>query len=351
VSLEGPQDGRVTLLAIDDNPDNLIALKAVATDALPGCVVHTVSNGADGLEMARRKDPDVILLDIVMPGMDGFQVCAQLKADDELRTIPVVFLTALRTDRSSRIRALELGAEGFLSKPLDDQELIAQIRAMAKVKEANRGEQRERDHLAALVDQRTAELEEVLDGVIQVVAQTIDSRDPYTAGHQRRVARLAQAIAVEMDMSPEWVRGIQRAGMIHDVGKISVPAEILNRPGVLNDYEMDLIRAHPVTGRDILAGVRFRMPIAETVYQHHERLDGSGYPRGLSGDAIILEARILAVADVVEAMASHRPYRPALGLDAALDEIRANRGTLYDPLVVDACLRVLEREGEAFADW
>ncbi len=344
-------DGHVTLLAIDDNPDNLIALKAVALDALPGCVVHTVGNGRDGLEMARRKDPDVILLDIVMPGMDGFEVCERLKADDALRSIPVVFLTALRTDRGSRIKALEIGAEGFLGKPFDEQELVAQIRAMVKVKTANRGEQDEKERLSLLVQQRTAELEEVLDGVIQVVAQTVDSRDPYTAGHQRRVARLAAAIAAEMRMDPEQVRGIQRAGMIHDVGKISVPAEILNRPGTLNDYEFDLIRGHPVTGRDILAGVRFRMPIAEIVHQHHERLDGSGYPRGLRGDEIILEARIIGVADVVEAMASHRPYRPALGLPAALDEVSAGSGVLYDPQVVDACLRVFEREPGALLDW
>jgi putative two-component system response regulator len=346
-----PLDGRVTLLVIDDNPDNLIALKAVAVDALPGCVVHTVGNGRDGLEMARRQDPDVILLDIVMPLMDGFEVCARLKSDEALRSIPVVFLTALRTDRSSRIRALELGAEGFLSKPFDDQELIAQIRAMVKVKAANRGEQAERAHLAELVERRTAELEEVLDGVIQVVAHTVDSRDPYTAGHQRRVARLARDIGVAMGLEHERVRALQRAGMIHDVGKLSVPAEILNKPGQLSDLEFDLIKAHPTTGHEILSGVRFRMPIAEAVFQHHERLDGSGYPRSLCGDDIIMEARILAVADVVEAMASHRPYRPALGIPAARDEIRRGSGLVYDADVVSACLQLTAAEGFELADW
>jgi putative two-component system response regulator len=337
--------GRLKLLAIDDNPDNLKSLKVVAQDALPGCVVCTALNGPQGIELARVEDPDVILLDIVMPGMDGFEVCARLKADEGLRAIPVVFLTALRTDRNSRIKALETGAEAFLSLPFDDQELIAQIRAMAKLKAANRSGRLEKEQLAAMVAERTAELEGVLDGVIQVVAQTVDSRDPYTAGHQRRVAQLARDMAREMGLSPRRAKGIQRACMVHDVGKVSVPAEILNKPGRLSDLEFALVKVHPRTGYEILKGVRFQLPIAEAVYQHHERMDGSGYPRGLKGEEIMLEARIMGVADVVEAMASHRPYRAALGLDAAMDEISSNRGVLYDARVVDACLTVVSAEG------
>jgi putative two-component system response regulator len=340
--------GRLKLLAIDDNPDNLKSLKVVAQDVLPGCVVCTALNGPQGIELARVEDPDVILLDIVMPGMDGFEVCARLKADEGLRAIPVVFLTALRTDRNSRIKALETGAEAFLSLPFDDQELVAQIRAMAKLKAVNRSGRLEREQLAAMVAERTAELEEMLDGVIQVVAHTVDSRDPYTAGHQRRVARLAHDMAIEMGLSWRWAKGIGRTGMIHDVGKVSVPAEILNKPGRLNDLEFALVKVHPRTGYEILEGVRFELPIAEAVYQHHERMDGSGYPRGLKGEEIILEARIIAVADVVEAMASHRPYRPALGLDAAMDEISRNRGVLYDARIVDACLTVVAAEGFEF---
>ena len=342
--------GRLKLLAIDDNADNLISLKAVAQDALPGCAVCTALSGPQGIELARVEDPDVILLDIVMPGMDGFEVCARLKADEALRAIPVVFLTALRTDRDSRIRALETGAEAFLSKPFDDQELVAQIRAMAKLKAANRSDRQEKERLATMVAERTAELEEMLDGVIRVVAQTVDSRDPYTAGHQRRVAQLAHDIAIAMGLSPRRAKGIQRAGMIHDVGKVSVPAEILNKPGRLSDLEFALVKAHPRTGYEILEGVRFELPIAEVVLQHHERMNGSGYPRGLRGDEIMLEARILGVADVVEAMASHRPYRPALGLEAATDEIAKNRAVLYDARVVDACLTVVAAEGFELGD-
>jgi putative two-component system response regulator len=336
---------RVKLLAIDDNPDNLLALKAVAHDALPNCVVLTALDGPQGIALARAEDPDVVLLDIVMPDMDGFEVCARLKADADLRAIPVVFLTALRTDRDSRIRALDAGAEAFLTKPFDEQELVAQIRAMARLKWANRTERQEREQLATMVAERTAELEQMLDGVIRIVAQTIDSRDPYTAGHQSRVARLAAQMATEMGLSAQWVRDIQRAGMVHDVGKVSVPAEILNKPGQLSSLEFALVKAHPRTGYEILEGVKFEMPIAEAVHQHHERLDGSGYPRGLKGDEILLEARVLAIADVVEAMASHRPYRPALGLEPAIEEISRNRGVLYDMRAANACLRVITREG------
>ncbi|MCX7843973.1 MAG: HD-GYP domain-containing protein [Candidatus Bipolaricaulota bacterium] len=172
----------------------------------------------------------------------------------------------------------------------------------------------------------------------------MDLREPYTAGHQRRVAELACAIAQELGLSAERIQGLRVAALLHDVGKaLFVPIEILSKPGKLTDLEMALIREHPRAGYEILRRVEFPWPVAEIVHQHHERLDGSGYPRGLKGEAILLEARILAVADVVEAMSSHRPYRPALGVEAALAEIREKAGKLYDPKVVEACLRVFAR--------
>jgi len=168
-------------------------------------------------------------------------------------------------------------------------------------------------------------------------------RDPYTAGHQRRVAELASAIAKEMRLPKEKIEGIHMAGLIHDIGKIAVPAEILSKPSKLSKMEMDLIKAHSQVGYELLKEIDFPWPVANIVLQHHERLDGVGYPQGLKGDEILLEARILAVADVVEAMASHRPYRPALGLDAALDEIKQGKGKLYEPAAVDACLVLFEK--------
>ena len=189
------------------------------------------------------------------------------------------------------------------------------------------------------------ELRKALGGTIEAMALTVETRDPYTAGHQRRVSNLARAIATEMGVSEDQIQGIRLAGVIHDVGKISVPGEILSKPGSIGANEFGIIKEHPRVGYNILKTVDFPWPIAQIVLQHHERMDGSGYPDGISGDNILIEARILAVADVVEAMASHRPYRAALGIDLALNEISKNRGSSYDSKVVDACLRLFNEKG------
>ena len=188
----------------------------------------------------------------------------------------------------------------------------------------------------------TEQLHKGLEDALQAIAATVEMRDPYTAGHQRRVAQLAAAIATAMGLLPERVHGIRLAGTVHDVGKIGVPAEILSKPGVLTDIEFNLIKLHPTVGYEILKDVAFPWPIAQMVRSHHERLDGSGYPDGLKGEEILLDTRIISVADVVEAMLSYRPYRQGLGIQAALDEIVGKRGVLYDAQVVDACRKVFE---------
>ena len=189
-----------------------------------------------------------------------------------------------------------------------------------------------------------------LESTIDAIAMMSELRDPYTAGHQRRVTHLALAIAAELGMPEDRMQPLRVAGLLHDVGKIYVPSEILSKPGRLTDLEMGLARAHVTTGYDVVAAIKFPWPIASIVVQHHERMDGSGYPAGLKGEEISLEARIIAVADVTEAMMSHRPYRPALGLDKALAEITANRGRLYDEKAVDACITLLTEKGFKFPD-
>jgi putative nucleotidyltransferase with HDIG domain len=191
-------------------------------------------------------------------------------------------------------------------------------------------------------------LRQSLESTISALASALELRDPYTAGHQQRVTDLACAIAEEMGLGEEQIAGIRMAGRIHDIGKINIPAEILNKPGPLNEIEYSLFKNHPQVGHDVLENVEFPWPVAQIVFQHHERMDGSGYPQGLSGEEIILEARILAVADIVEAIASHRPYRPARGIGDALEEILHNKGILYDSAVVDACLRVFYERGFQF---
>lgn len=189
-------------------------------------------------------------------------------------------------------------------------------------------------------EQHEAILRQSLEQSIQTIAATLEARDPYTAGHQRRVADLATAIAREMGLPEEQVNGVHFAAMIHDLGKIHVPAEILSKPGKLSNIEFMLIQTHSQAGYDIVKDVKFPWPIADIILQHHEKLDGSGYPQGLKGEQILLEARIITVADVVEAISSHRPYRPSLGLEAAFEELKRNRGVQYDPQVVDDCIKL-----------
>ena len=195
-----------------------------------------------------------------------------------------------------------------------------------------------------------AKLRTALGGIITVIQEVVERRDPGTAGHQDRVADLARSIAKDMGLSEIQVDAVRLAATIHDIGKISIPAEILAKPGKLTDAEFRLIRLHPISGYDILKTVDLPWPVADIILQHHERIDGSGYPQGLKGEDILLEARIIGVADVVEAMASHRPYRATLGIDKALEEISAKKGTLYDPEAVDACLELFQEKGYRLKD-
>ena len=192
--------------------------------------------------------------------------------------------------------------------------------------------------------QSLEQVRRVVQTTVQVLVMAVEVKDPYTAGHQRRMTDLARAMATEMGLPPEKIEGLRMAGVIHDVGKITLPTEILSKPTKLSAIELSLIREHVRLGYDILKDVESSWPLAEIVFQHHERMDGSGYPLALKGEELLIEARILAVADVVEAMASHRPYRAALGLDAALAEIEKNKGVLYDAAIVEICLRLFREK-------
>ena len=191
-------------------------------------------------------------------------------------------------------------------------------------------------------------LQKTLNDAIDTIAKIVEMKDPYTSGHQRRVANLATAIAKEMKLGDDQIDQLRMAAIVHDIGKIYVPADILSKPGKLSDIEFQIIKTHSQGGYDVVKGMDFPCAIAQTILQHHERMDGSGYPSGLKGEDISLEARILAVSDVAEAMSSYRPYRPALGIDKALDEISQNKGSLYDPEVVDTCLKLFKEKGFTF---
>jgi putative nucleotidyltransferase with HDIG domain len=223
----------------------------------------------------------------------------------------------------------------------EDRKLLQEVSAdvATNIENANTVENMKRKY---------SELQKAINGIVHAVSILMGSRDPYTAGHQRRVAELAREIAREIGLSDWQTTGVFVAGLLHDVGKVSVPAEILSKPGQITASEFDIIKCHCQVGYDILQRIDFPWPVTRAILQHHERLDGSGYPEGLRDSQIIIEARILGVADVVEAMSSHRPYRPALGLKKALTEIKRSSGVLYDADIVNACLRLLYKNQQEF---
>jgi PAS domain S-box-containing protein len=200
------------------------------------------------------------------------------------------------------------------------------------------------------IEDTLKKLQKTLNGTVMALSSIIEMRDPYTAGHQRRVVQLACAIAQEMEFSQSRIEGMRVMGFLHDIGKTVVPAEILCKPGKLSEYEFNIIKTHPQIAYDILKEIEFPWPVAEVVLQHHERLDGSGYPQGLAGPDILMEAMVLSVADVTEAITSHRPYRPALGLDKALEEISQDQGIRYNQKVVNACLTIFEEKSFEFTN-
>jgi putative two-component system response regulator len=339
------------ILTIDDNPDNLVVLRAMLKTLLPDCVLLQTTSGEDGIRIAKNELPDTILLDVLMPGMDGYQTTMLLKADPETSSIPVILLTAVENNAANRTAGLRAGADAFISKPIDRDELIAQVRAMLRIRESETALKQEMESLEDLVEQRTQELKEsanrlalTLDQTITVLANTVETKDPYTAGHQVRCAELALAIGNEMRLEAQQLRGIHMAARIHDIGKIKIPSEILSKPGKITPLEFSLIQEHPGVGESIVSPIAFPWPVGQMIAQHHERIDGSGYPSGLRGDEILPEARIIAVADVVEAISSYRPYRPALGIETALNEILTSRGTKFDPDVVDACVALFRED-------
>jgi putative nucleotidyltransferase with HDIG domain len=253
----------------------------------------------------------------------------------------IELLVPLRSD--SHLAGMLLLGKKISHEPysLEERRLLQEVSTdvAVHIDNANHFENMKRKH---------SELQKAMVGVTHAVSILVSSRDPYTAGHQRRVAELARAIAKEIGLSEWQTTGVYIAGLLHDVGKVSVPSEILSKPGKITTSEFDIIKTHCRVGYDILRRIDFPWPVTRAILQHHERLDGSGYPDGLTGDDIVLEARIFGVADVVEAMSSHRPYRPALGLESALAEIRRGSGILYDSDVVEACLRLLKKNEPEF---
>lgn len=283
---------------------------------------------------------DVVVADIQMPEMSGIELAHIIKSQ---YLADVIVMTGFVEDFNYE-DIVQHGASDFIQKPIRIAEFVARLKRVLSERKARS------DLETALGDVKLSrdKFRRAMEGIVQAISVTVEMRDPYTAGHQQRVAELACAIAQSMGLNEDDIYGLRMASVIHDLGKITVPAEILSKPGRLSELEYELIKNHVQAGYDILEPIEFPWPLADIIIQHHERMDGSGYPGRLRADEIMLQARILAVSDVFETIASHRPYRPSLGLQHAIDELSENRGKLYDSDVVDACLALIEENRFVF---
>lgn len=328
------------LLVEDDSADAQIFSRYAADSALYGVQVDHVTTSEQALGLVSEERYDLVFLDLSLgetdSGLETLRRIGVARPD-----LPVIILTG-SGDEQAAVETMKSGAADYLLK--DDFSSDALERSIRYVLEHHRSVM-ERKKAEEELRQTLTKLRQALGATIRGMALTAEVRDPYTAGHQRAVADLARTIGTAMGLSPEEIDGIRMAGVIHDLGKVHVPAEILSKPGPLSELEYSLVKTHCEVAYDILKTIEFPWPVAEIVYEHHERMDGSGYPRGLSGDEILMEARVIAVADVVEAMLSQRPYRPPRGLDATVRHISEKKGILYDPGVVDLCLKVMLEEG------
>ncbi len=366
-----PLKYRHSILLIDDEEAILDIITMMLADE--GYDLQTAGSAEEGIKILKGSPNfSLIISDQMMPGMTGVQFFTQARTicPNAMR----VLLTGY-TDTDAIIEAINSGGiHLYLTKPCHRDDLLYTINQMlAKAEllienrrlddlvkkqniellELNKSLE-EKVRLKTLhLDQRAQELKTsyerirlILEGTVLGMSKMVESRDPYTAGHQQQVSRIACIIAGKMSLPENQIEAIRIAGSLHDIGKIAVPSEILTKPGRLGRLEMEMVKTHSQNAYDILKTIEFPYPIAQIILQHHERMDGSGYPQGLSGKDILLEARIIGVADVLEAMSAHRPYRPALGIEIAMGEIVKNRGTLYDPQVVDACLSIYHAEGQ-----
>jgi cyclic di-GMP phosphodiesterase len=290
--------------------------------------VLEADGGRNALEIARRDDPDVILLDVLMPGLDGFQTCATLKQDDRTRLTPVVMVTALKS-QTDKLRGIEAGADDFLSKPCDPLELSARVRSLIRLK------------------RHTQDLDSA-EAVITSLALTVEARDAATEGHCQRLAVYATRLGAELGLDQADLSALERGSYLHDIGKVGVPDRVLLKPGPLTPAEFAVMKSHTLVGDRLCGELRSLRRVRPIVRHHHEKLDGSGYPDGLRGDAIPLLAQILGVVDVYDALTTERPYKPAFTTEEALFEIdREVRLGWRSRALVDAFTRILARDAPA----
>ncbi len=320
------------ILVVDDDQGVCKVLQAGIQMA--GYECHVAESPGQALHILDQHLVDVVVADIRMPEMSGIELAHIIK---ERYQADVMIMTGFVTSFNYE-DIVEQGASDFIQKPVRIAEFIARLKRVL----SERADKTKLKQALEDIQSNMDKLRSAMEGTVQAISVMVEVRDPYTAGHQQRVADLACAIAESMGLSADDVYGLRMASVIHDLGKITVPAEILSKPGRLSDLEFEMVKSHVQSGYDILRQIDFPWPLADIIVQHHERMDGSGYPHGIHGKDILLPARILAVADVFETIASHRPYRPSLGVTRALNELKENRNKLFDNQVVTVCLALIE---------
>jgi len=324
----------IKILIVEDVPTDAELCQREIRKVLKSCRFEVTDNHKAYLAAIKEFQPDLILSDYSLPDFDGM-TALKLALEHSPETPFIIVTGSVSEDVAAE--SMKAGAWDYIIKEHIKRLGPAVVNALEKkqtlITKRNAEKEREAAYLA---------LDKALNGSINAMSKIVEMRDPYTSGHQTRVAALSVAIARELKLPEENIRYLYIAALIHDIGKMYIPSDILSKPGKLRDIEWELVKIHAQGSYDILKNIEFPWPVDKIAWQHHERLDGSGYPQGLSGDDILMEAKILAVADVVEAMSSHRPYRAALGIEKALEEVSQNKGILYDPAVVDACLKLFK---------
>ena len=310
-----------TILIVDDDSRNLKLIEGMlySTD----CELIKATNGIDALSIVTKTNVDLVLLDIMMPEMDGYEVCRHLKGSEATRLIPVVLVTAL-DDTEAKIKGIEAGADDFLTKPPNRMELLARTKSLIKLKKLN-------DNLASI------------EYVLFSLARTVEAKDEYTQGHVERVSRLATTLGTKMGLSEREMEALRYGGVLHDIGKIAVPGDILNKPGPLSPEEWKVMQNHPVAGYNICLPLKKNLGYAlEVIRHHHEKLDGSGYPDGLKDEEISVAARVMAVVDIYDALTTDRPHRKGMSLEKAVEILQqeANDEKL-DKVVVGHLIEVV----------
>jgi len=326
-------DGSFSRILVVDDDDDIRDILSYGIEA-SGCHCLTADSGEAALKILESEPLEVVISDVQMKGMSGLELCRHVK---EHYDADVIIITGL-VNNFAYEEIIGQGASDFIEKPIRLAEIVARLKRVLYERQTREQLKRTADELR----QNGQRFQKAMEGSVQAIALAVEMRDPYTSGHQNRVADLACAIARILEMPEDRIYGLRMASVIHDLGKLTIPGEILCKPGRLSGPEYAMIRTHVQSGYDILKKIDFPWPLADIVIQHHERLDGSGYPQGLSGDEILLEARILSVADVFETIGSHRPYRPSLGLQKAMNELIDNSGRLYDSDVVHACRKLVD---------